>query len=238
MFEELYASPALDATAHRRWALPAAVTLQAALAAVMVAYAIFHVEAVPPPIVMLGFFCQPPEFHPPPAAPERQATPPRTATAADTHDDGPKAPSEPPDGVKPGDPEPPEVPQTGGGGGGVTGGDPGAGNDDGGGGILGTPPPRQVLQAWQVHPPKILTRVEPVYPQAAAAMGLAGRVVVELVVDETGRVESARVVQSSSPIFEEAALYAVRRWTFTRPLDKAGQQVACYLTVTVSFRLR
>ncbi|MGC8763472.1 MAG: energy transducer TonB [Acidobacteriota bacterium] len=79
----------------------------------------------------------------------------------------------------------------------------------------------------------------PAYPAAAAAMGLTGRMVLELLVDETGAVREARVVESTSPLFEAAALEAVRRWRYSRPVDaRSGASVACLLTVTVHFRLR
>jgi len=58
-------------------------------------------------------------------------------------------------------------------------------------------------------------------------------------VDETGTVREAKVVQSTNPIFDAAALEGVRRWKYTRPIDaRSGAVVACYLTVVVNFRSR
>ncbi len=99
------------------------------------------------------------------------------------------------------------------------------------------PAKRVILNGYDITPPRLLKRVEPAYPPAAAAMGLTGRVVLQLVVNEKGRVESADVIQSSSPIFEDAARKAVAQWLFTRPVNRDGQTVACYVTVVIRFNL-
>jgi TonB family protein len=89
-----------------------------------------------------------------------------------------------------------------------------------------------------VKVPQVLSRVEPRYPPAAAAMGLTGRVVLEAVVDESGNVESVRVVSSSNSLFDQAAMDAVRKWRYSSPVGQGGQRVACYMTVVITFALR
>jgi serine/threonine-protein kinase len=59
----------------------------------------------------------------------------------------------------------------------------------------------------------VLRRVEPSYPTDASRRGVRGKVVVEVTIDENGRVASATVV-SGPDIFRDAALRAARRWRF------------------------
>src|SRR5690606_38664758 len=57
-----------------------------------------------------------------------------------------------------------------------------------------------------------IVKVAPVYPADAVTLRLEGYVIVEFTVDENGSVEDPFIVESSSPIFEAAALEAT--WKF------------------------
>lgn len=59
-----------------------------------------------------------------------------------------------------------------------------------------------------------IVRVQPVYPAAAQARDLEGWVLIEFDVLQDGQVVNARVVESSSRIFERAALRAAYRFRF------------------------
>jgi TonB family protein len=48
--------------------------------------------------------------------------------------------------------------------------------------------------------PVLLAKIEPVYPTTARIARMAGRVVVEAVIGLDGRVESAEVISSTSPV--------------------------------------
>jgi protein TonB len=54
-------------------------------------------------------------------------------------------------------------------------------------------------------------------------------------IDENGGVVQARLLRSI-PLLDEAALAAVRQWTFT-PSRLNGQPTSILMTVTVQFRL-
>lgn len=82
----------------------------------------------------------------------------------------------------------------------------------------------------------LVTWVQPAYPAAAAKAKQEGVVTVELVVDAEGRVTSAEVTDSTNPVFDEAAVAAVKQWGF-RPALEAGKPVISALTVPVVFRL-
>jgi protein TonB len=82
------------------------------------------------------------------------------------------------------------------------------------------------------------TRVQgaPVYPFEAKRGGLSGRVDVEFVVDEAGRVHDPHVIRSTDRSFEEPTLRAVSKWRF-EPGRKNGKVVSFRMSVPVEFNL-
>lgn len=81
--------------------------------------------------------------------------------------------------------------------------------------------------------PAALTRVAPEYPPALRGTGRAGTVLLAVTVDETGRIDAIDVLRSV-PGLDEAAIAAVRRWTF-RPAEYDGQRVRGSVTVGIEF---
>jgi protein TonB len=131
---------------------------------------------------------------------------------------------------------------------GVEGGVPGGveGGVPGGviGGIVGglpreapAPPPAPVVRiGGKVVAPKRVQGVQPVYPELAVMSGVTGTVVVDAHVDVHGRVKSAKFV-SGNPLFEQAALDAVRQWRY-QPLLLNGIPCEFMLIVTMNFNLQ
>ncbi len=78
--------------------------------------------------------------------------------------------------------------------------------------------------------------VPPVYPPDAVEMGVEGIVVVEIGIDEQGKVSDAKVVQGS-PLLNQAALDAVRQWEYA-PAVRDGKPTPIRATVTVGFTLK
>ena len=76
------------------------------------------------------------------------------------------------------------------------------------------------------------------YPEAARKQGIEGVVQVKALVGADGKVSEASVdpAQDVSPLLVQAALEAVRRWTF-EPARAAGQPCAVWIVVPVAFRL-
>lgn len=74
------------------------------------------------------------------------------------------------------------------------------------------------------------------YPAVLRDSRVNGRVVIEVIVDEDGRVRagSARVVEASHPAFGEAALRAVDRFRF-RPGRMAGVPVPVRVTIPIQW---
>jgi len=235
MFEQTLASTGVS-PAPRGLTLAAAGFLEGLFVAALAAHALLAPEVLPPPVTLALFgAAQPP--------PPRSSTRPSRRPPAEGH---PRSSPEPSPRTLEAPPAPPTVlpsPST-----------PPASNavEPPAVGVEGclplseprevpppVPEPRPVLRAFEVLPLRPLFQPPPVYPAPAAAMGLTGRVVLEILVDETGAVREARVVESTNPLFEGAALEAVRRWRYSRPVDaRSGASVACILTVTVHFRLR
>jgi TonB family protein len=87
-----------------------------------------------------------------------------------------------------------------------------------------------------VPAPKRTRFVAPAYPEEAQARGQRGIVILELVIDEAGKVATADVVRSVPP-FDEAALSAARQWEYevTR-VD--GRPVRVRVTVPITFALK
>lgn len=85
--------------------------------------------------------------------------------------------------------------------------------------------------------PVLLAGRAPSYPEALRAAGIAGRVVVQAVIDTLGRAEpGVMVVESSHAGFEAPALDYVRRAVF-RPARVHGRPVRVLIRLPVDFRL-
>lgn len=85
-------------------------------------------------------------------------------------------------------------------------------------------------------PPSIEKQVEPVYPEYAKQNQIEGTVMVRVVLSAKGKVEDARVAESSNNMFDEPALTAVRQFRFS-PARKDGEGVRSTVMVPVQFRL-
>lgn len=88
-----------------------------------------------------------------------------------------------------------------------------------------------------VKEPLILERVEPVYPQAMVKLKKEGVVVVQCVIDSTGAVRKAEVLRSPHPMFDDAAVQAIRQWRFA-PGSLNGRAVDVIFILTINFELK
>lgn len=70
-----------------------------------------------------------------------------------------------------------------------------------------------------------LVRVEPQYPPQAARRGLEGWVQLSFTITTAGSVADVAVVKSSNPVFDRAAVDAVRKWKY-EPQMQGGTAVA------------
>ena len=84
--------------------------------------------------------------------------------------------------------------------------------------------------------PVILHRVPPQYTVAARQGYLTGTVVLELVIDEQGRLRSPKVLKSLDSGLDFAALESIRQWRF-QPATLKGQPIAVYYVLTIQFKI-
>ena len=106
------------------------------------------------------------------------------------------------------------------------------------GGVVGGHGDAPILVDQVKHPPIIIARVLPVYPLAARARGLEGRVLLRAVVGRDGRVEEAIAVAESAPMFDASAIAALRQWRFEPGRDGQGKPVRVLIELPIRFQLR
>jgi periplasmic protein TonB len=97
------------------------------------------------------------------------------------------------------------------------------------------PTPKLVRVGGAIREPRKVLHVAPVYPEIARHAGVQGAVVLEAILDATGRVESVKVLHSE-PLLDDAAVRAVRQWRYT-PTELNGVPVPVLMTITVRFSL-
>jgi periplasmic protein TonB len=88
-----------------------------------------------------------------------------------------------------------------------------------------------------VKSPIVLHRVEPIYPPLAIRAHMSGSVVLECIIDKSGRIRDVRVENSSFGAFEQPAIDAVRQWLFS-PGTLNGQPVDTIFQLTVRFQVK
>lgn len=86
-----------------------------------------------------------------------------------------------------------------------------------------------------VKPPRVRHRVEPIVPEEARKARVAGIVIIEAVIDKEGRVREARVLKPLPLGLDEAALEALKQWTF-EPGTLNGQPVDVIFNLTVNIK--
>ena len=84
--------------------------------------------------------------------------------------------------------------------------------------------------------PRARVRPSPAYPFSLKADGVSGEVLVEFVVDESGRVLNPRIIRSTRTAFEGPTLSAVARWRF-EPGTRRSKPVRFKMVVPVKFSL-
>lgn len=75
------------------------------------------------------------------------------------------------------------------------------------------------------------------YPKEAVAQGIQGRVRVDFIIDEKGRVTNVKAVKSSHPLLEEEALRVIKASPDWKPGKVRGKKVKSEISLNVEFRL-
>jgi len=231
---------------HSTLPIMVSTTAQAVVAVVAVMVpALFIAEKIPRIPTMLAFVAPAPS-PPPPPAPAPRAAQPSAPTKTVAHNQpvpsAPKVvnPAEVPRSIEADLAGAPSLNEE------------VAGGIDGGvpGGIVGgmvggvpepPPPPPPVAEApppirigGAIQSPKLLHRVEPLYPPIAISARMQGLVILETLVDLDGNVEGVKVLRSAGSVLDREALAAVRQWRYA-PLILNGRPLRFLVTVILSF---
>lgn len=97
------------------------------------------------------------------------------------------------------------------------------------------PPAVPATTGGMVQQPRLIRSAPPVYPQFARSTQASGEVVVDALIDTTGKVTAVKVI-SGPVLLRQAAMETVRQWKY-EPARLDGQAVAMHLTVKVEFHL-
>ena len=85
--------------------------------------------------------------------------------------------------------------------------------------------------------PKKLRDVPPVYPKELVTARVQGVVGIEAVIERSGCVARATVVEEAHPLLNAAALAAIAQWRFA-PTTLNGEPVAVIMRTTSTFSLK
>lgn len=84
--------------------------------------------------------------------------------------------------------------------------------------------------------PEAKFQAKPSYPFELRNVGMEGEAIVDFVVDAEGQVRNARAIRSTHPEFGDAAIEAVKQWTFLAG-QKGGRAVNAHMQVPIVFTL-
>ncbi len=93
--------------------------------------------------------------------------------------------------------------------------------------------PKKVTQQEAVK--AAVNKVQPEYPPIARQLKVSGAVELEVVVDETGKVEQVKII-SGNPILTAPSAAALKHWKFT-PFTDGGKPVKALVPFNFNFRL-
>jgi len=100
---------------------------------------------------------------------------------------------------------------------------------------LGQPDPTYYSGKQLDVPPWVMSEVAPAYPKQADENGVSGTVVLEIKVDENGRVQELRVINSTPPgVFDQSVIDAFRKVDF-QPACKNEFAVRSVMRIEVRF---
>jgi len=95
--------------------------------------------------------------------------------------------------------------------------------------FLGSDDPRDFLTKW--------VYVYLKYPREAVENGIQGRVLVDFVIDEKGKVGEVKVSKGVDPLLDDEAIRVITASPDWKPARVRGQKVKCALSIYVEFRL-
>lgn len=96
---------------------------------------------------------------------------------------------------------------------------------------------KQIKPGRKIIKPKLVKKVDPVFPDEAKKAGLEGAVVLEATTDEKGKVVEAKILRGEHDILNDAAIAAVKQWEY-KPFIINGKPIPIEFRVTMRFSLK
>lgn len=97
--------------------------------------------------------------------------------------------------------------------------------------------PKRIRIGGNVEAAKVITKVQPIYPESAKAAGIQGSVVLHAIVSKDGKPLALQVLNSQiDPDLARAAVEAVSQWRY-QPTLLNGEPVEVDTVITVNFTL-
>ncbi len=84
--------------------------------------------------------------------------------------------------------------------------------------------------------PKLIKKVDPVYPPEARQAGIEGTVILEATIDTQGKVIKVKVLKGENELLNKAGIEALRQWEY-EPAIVDGKPLQFVITVTMRFAL-
>ena len=94
-----------------------------------------------------------------------------------------------------------------------------------------------VVVGGEIKSPKLLKKVDPVYPEELKEEGIQGVVVLKCRTDKEGNVEAVKVLKSENSMLNKPAVDAVKQWKY-EPMYIKGKPHGVVFTVTMKFKLK
>jgi TonB family protein len=81
---------------------------------------------------------------------------------------------------------------------------------------------------------KLVKKIAPIYPEEARKEKISGIVLLDVTINEEGKVSAVKTKESAHPSLEKAAIDAVKQWEYV-PMQMNGKSVAVITTITINF---
>ncbi len=94
-----------------------------------------------------------------------------------------------------------------------------------------------VRAVGDVKPPKLIKKVDPIFPEEARKEGISGVVILIVRTDEHGDIVGVKISKSPHELLSKAAVEAVKQWKY-EPMVIKGKPMPIIFTVTMTFKLK
>lgn len=85
---------------------------------------------------------------------------------------------------------------------------------------------------------KATKKVKPAYPEESLKNKVTGRVIVNILVDENGKVPEAKVKEAPDELTGQAVVEAAKQWEFQAPPKVQGRQICYSSTLSFKFEIK